>query len=86
MRGEFDDKLNWPFQGYLEVEVDVGDSECYEEIFKFTSRSPAKAAGRVYDSERNTFGQGCVRCIPHDDLSPLLSKLRLRVCSVTVHS
>ena len=86
MRGEFDDKLNWPFQGYLKVEVDVGDSECYEEIFKFTSRSPAKAAGRVYDGKRNTFGQGCVRCIPHDDLSPLPSKLRLRVCSVTVHS
>ena len=85
-RGEFDDELDWPFQGYIEVEMDVGDNECYEETFKFTSRSPAKAAGRVHYGERNNFGQGCSMCIPHDDLSPLPSKLRLRVCSVTVNS
>ena len=85
MSGEFDDELVWPFRGHLEVEVRTDDGMYYTETFKFNSRSPAKAADRVYFGERNEFGQGCVRCIPHDDLSPLPSQLKLRVCSVTVN-
>ena len=85
MKGEFDDKLHWPFQGELEVEVQADDEE-YEETFKFTSRSPAKATRRVDYGERNDFGQGCAKCIPHDEISPLPSKLTLWVYSVTVNS
>ena len=53
-RGEFDNELDWPFQGYIKVEVDVG---CYEETFKFTSRSPAKATGRGRNKDYMLSGQ-----------------------------
>ncbi len=85
MRGEFDDMLAWPFRGFLKVEMHTNES-VYEEAFRFRSRSPAKACGRVLIGDRNEFGQGCVKCIPHNKLVPFPSTLRLRVCSVTVRS
>ena len=84
--GEYISVLDWPFQSHLEVEVHTDHGEYCEETFKYNSRSPAKAINRVSYDERNVLGQGCVRCIQHDEIQPLPSQLRFRVCSVTINS
>ena len=84
MRGEYDDKLTWPYRGNVQVTL-VTDEEDYEEKLKFTSKSPAKAAKRVEDGDRNDYGQGLSKFVEWDDVS-YLSSLHFRVQSVECKS
>ncbi len=85
MQGGFDDCLSWPFRGSVSVQLLIDDKkEYYEANLLFSTRSPARATARVCGFERNSFGQGSVRFLPHSRLQPLPPTLRLRVCKVSV--
>ena len=83
MRGEFDDKLTWPFRGNIVVRLVLHDEDI-ETTLRYTVRSPDKSSCRVFNSDKNSFGQGMVRFISHPELYPLPYSLRFRVSSVRV--
>ncbi len=86
MKGEFDDMLAWPFRGNVEVDVlvDGDEDRSYSHTFKFTDRSPSKAADRVVYGDRNTFGQGRANCISLNDLVEHPDFLKFRIHCVLI--
>ena len=70
MRGEFDDHLKWPFQGYITVTMlnQLEDNNHTAKNIKFTDVTEAKYIGRVTDGERAPSGWGKPKFITHTDL------------------
>ena len=70
MRGEFDDHLKWPFQGYITVTMlnQLEDNNHTAKNIKFTDVTEAKYIGRVTDGERALSGWGKPKFIAHTDL------------------
>ena len=64
MRGEFDDKLEWPFQGEVHVQLlnweEGGENlkESYSRVIPFDESAQECTAGRVVGGERAEFGRG----------------------------
>lgn len=84
MRGEYDDHLNWPFQGIVRVTL-ITPSEDFKRSLIFTSSSPPKASKRVTEGEFHIFGQGEVKFLQWDNISHL-SFLQFHLDSVECRS
>lgn len=83
MKGEYDDKLSWPFRGTVTVTLITDDEDDdFEGDLEFTSKSPAKATRRVDEgSVLNDYGQGVSKFVEWDDVSHL-SCFHFRIGSV----
>ena len=99
MRGEYDDELEWPFEGSITVDLlnqkeDKG--HCSETFYlKRYSNSDGMFTSRVVDNETASRGCGSSQFISHTDLSYNSTSnteylqddcLRLRVSNVVVYS
>ena len=94
MRGEHDDKLNWPFQGDITIQLlnQKRDQEHVEYTIHFNDASGC--AARVTSRERAAKGFGISRFISHTAVkvstrtTRYLYKdcLKWRVTSIVVHS
>ena len=90
MKGEYDDDLRWPFRGHvtvelLDIEEDYDDYyEDVEDVFKFNTHTPARAASRPVDGERNEYGHGNAEFIYHDHIPDWVNTLHFRVTRVTL--
>ena len=58
MRGEYDDRLVWPFRGDITVQVvdQSSDQEHLEETIKFSDKSSISSCSRVTSGERAESG------------------------------
>ena len=70
MKGEFDDHLKWPFQGYITVTLlnQLEDNNHTAKNIRFTDTTEAKYIGRVTDGEIAPSGWGKPKFIAHTDL------------------
>ncbi len=69
MRGEFDDKLNWPFRGKLQIELlNLSGDENIERTLVFEAKTPDRSAQRVTDGEMASSGWGFYSIIAHSKL------------------
>ena len=59
MRGEYDDKLVWPFHGEITIQLvnQISDQMYQEQTFKF-NKSTISSCSRVSSGERATSGCG----------------------------
>ena len=91
MRGEFDDQLQWPFQGDITIQLlnqrGEGEQDCEYTVY-FDDQTPYDTAARVRDDETADDGWGCERFISHDLLQPYMHNDRLvfRISEVTCTS
>ena len=67
--GEYDDTLEWPFQGVVTVEIlnQSGDKNHYKQVIPFNNETPDKCKNRK-KKEDNTLALGYPKFIPHTDL------------------
>ena len=68
MPGEYDDTLEWPFQGEVTVELlnQLEDKNHYKDVTPFNDETPDECKNRK--EEKNTNGWGEPLFIPHTDL------------------
>ena len=68
MPGEYDDILDWPFQGVVIVELlnQVEDENHYKRVIFFNDNTPDKTKNKM--KKENTNGWGQPQFIPHTDL------------------
>lgn len=66
-RGEYDDKLQWPFRGrfVIQLQNQMRDAGHWEDILTFSSSVPEVYRSRVTNSERSDRGWGKHMYIPH---------------------
>ena len=72
MKGEFDDCLEWPFQGRLSISLldqDKGEDHKIE-IIDYSKEIREFYNGRVTERETARYGKGLHQFISHDQLSP----------------
>ena len=70
MQGEFDDQLEWPFQGKITIKL-VNQEEDRDHVTKtFYSRSAGERCERVMTKERIKNGWGIGQFLPHAELQP----------------
>ena len=97
MRGEHDDKLKWPFQGDIPIQLlnQKQDQEHVEYTSDFGDEAIAYgSAARVTSGERATKGRGIFQFISHTKVeSPTWTAqylhndcLKWRVANIVVHS
>ena len=69
MRGKFDDRLRWPFQGHITVQLinHLEDKEHYTATLDF-SNADSDLANRVVTRERAPNGKGTIKFLPHSEL------------------
>ena len=69
MRGKFDDRLRWPFQGHITVQLinHLEDKEHYTATLDF-SNADSDLANRVVTRERARNGKGTIKFLPHSEL------------------
>ena len=92
LKGEFDDRLLWPFRGNLTVRLLRNNSETwyYEKVVSFTERVHPRVSGRVTKGDKLIQGFGIDLFIPQDSLTTLSgyvqdNSLRFRVLTSQVH-
>ena len=86
-KGEFDDELNWPFQGKLEIQLLNQDERCYTLTIDFDDPYVGAARDRVIEGEKSKFMLGTDKFISHDDLQAKLLKndsLGFRISTILV--
>lgn len=72
MRGDYDCRLKWPFQGKITVQLrnQVGDRHHATGFVRFTEVTPVQCSSRVEgEGERAEEGRGVEKFISHSDLS-----------------
>lgn len=71
LKGEFDDKLQWPFRGDFTIRLLRNNSETwyYEKVVSFTERVHPRVAGRVIKGDKLVQGFGIDQFIPQDSLT-----------------
>ena len=73
MKGEYDEYLEWPFQGSFSVQLlnHIEDKGHHEMVIPFTDKTPADTCGRVTSTEkpRSECVWGSDRFIAHHELS-----------------
>ena len=81
-RGEYDDKLQWPFRGrfVIQLQNQLRNAGHWEDILTFSSSVPEVYRSRVTNSERSDRGWGKHMYIPHGfvDFNPLTKSQYLR--------
>ena len=96
MRGEFDDHLNWPFQGHVTLSIlnQLEDDNHTTNTIRFTNATNDKVVGRVTKGERAPSGWGRHNFIAHSELDYNYSKncqylkydcLRFRIVSIEMN-
>lgn len=78
MKGEFDDKLTWPFQG--KIKIQLLDLVNEKGIFTPTIIYSAKAGDRVTEGEESKTMIGLAKFIPHSYLPQCLKDDCLQFC------
>ena len=97
MRGEFDDRLKWPFQGHGTVAMlnQLEDNNHTTKTIRFTETADIQVIGRVTDGERAPDSWGYQTFIAHTDLTYTPAEnhqylkydcLRFRIIKVEVHT
>ena len=71
MKGEFDDGLEWPFQGDVYVNLHIESGEDIVKTIIFGPKAHVKAVQRVIQGEMNEFGQGDFHFAHHSRLGSL---------------
>ena len=68
--GEYDDTLEWPFQGEVTVELlnQLEDKNHYKDVTFFNHETPDDCKSRKEEEEEDTGGWGTDQFIPHTDL------------------
>ena len=93
MRGEFDDRLKWPFQGQITIAMlnQLEDNNHTTFTIRFANTTNSKAISRVTCGERAPSGTGYPMAVAHTDLNYKPAKncqylkfncLRFRIISV----
>jgi TNF receptor-associated factor 4 len=92
MKGEFDDRLLWPFRGDLTIRLLRNNSETwyYEKVISFTERIHPRVSGRVVKGDKLIQGFGIDQFIPQDSLTSSSgyiqdNSLRFRILTSQVH-
>ena len=92
MKGEFDDRLLWPFRGDLTIRLLRNNSETwyYEKVISFTERIHPRVSGRVVKGDKLIQGFGIDQFIPQDSLTTSSgyiqdNSLRFRILTSQVH-
>ena len=95
MRGEYDSRLVWPFQGDITIQL-VNHSNCHlERIVPFSDAAIASGAGdRVTSRDIATIGSGYAEFVSHTDVEYSAStrryivnnSLTFRITKVEVYS
>ena len=90
MKGDYDDRLNWPFRGDITIQMlsQAGDEERSTRILDVTADDD-EFGSRVLVRERAESGLGIFQFIPHQQLNPKFLKdncLRLCVPEVNIAS
>ena len=71
MRGEFDDRLKWPFQGNISIKLVNQREDRYHVIQTVGSRNASsERCKRVLTDERINNGWGFLNFLPHAELQP----------------
>ena len=70
MRGEFDDRLKWPFQGHVTVAMlnQLEDNNHTSHTMRFTEAKSNSVIGRVTNAAIASSRWGCQNFIAHTDL------------------
>ena len=70
MSGEYDDTLEWPFQGEVTIELlnQLEDKNHMKYIIQYNESTPEKQKQRVLKGEDNTAGWGYSQFISHSEL------------------
>ena len=87
MKGEYDDFLEWLFNGHVTVELLDPDSEGIEEVeevFTFNTRTPPRAKRRCICDEHNAHGHGDPEFILQSEIPDSVDALNFRVTSVSL--
>ena len=95
MRGEYDDRLVWPFRGDITIQLlnQISDQEHYEDTFCFDDET-GSISHRVVSRVRASEGWGEPEFIRHAEVEAITATTRyikdkcmkLRVVKVVVHS
>ena len=67
MKGDFDDKLKWPFFGEVFVKLVVGEMT-FRKPLRFMSKSPQWATGQVLRGRAHSVGQGDAEFVKLNDV------------------
>ena len=95
MRGEYDSRLVWPFQGDITIQLVNHNNDHLERIMHFNDAAFASgAANRVTSGDRATKGPGYQKFISHTDVESSTStrryidnnSLTFRITKVEVYS
>ena len=90
MQGEFDDKLEWPFQGEVHLQLQsweeggANSKEPHSRVIPFDESAQECTAGRVVGGERAEFGRGLCKFASHRDIQARYSRndcLKMQVYS-----
>ena len=85
MRGEYDDKLQWPFQGKVTIQMRSKGTDVWggDVVITFDNTTPPGSRDRPLDCLGNR-SWGYVKFITHDKMQLYCSEdqLRFRICSV----
>lgn len=71
MRGDSDERQVWPFRGEVTIQLlsqKDKSGDIVEGTVRFDSRTPFRAAGRVFNSDVSYFGHGFPRFISHREV------------------
>ena len=94
MRGPFDAKLKWPFEGSITIQVlnQVEDKNHLEKIIDYTEQTDGSCNSRAIDAEISA-GWGYGKLLPHDSLGNNAAKntqylvhdtLRIRILKIEI--
>ena len=95
VRGEYDNDLDWPFQGSVTIHLinQRGDRQHYQKVIRFTEDTPLAVSNRVTESEMAKEGNGPTQFISQADLTYNQQKdteyvrddcLKIRVTSIHI--
>ena len=70
MRGEFDDRLKWPFRGAITIQLlnQLGDRIPATGTIRFTENTPSRYTSRVLNFEKAEKGWGLLKFIRYEEL------------------
>ena len=96
LKGEFDDRLNWPFRGAITIQLlnQLSDRIPATGMLRFTDNTPSRYTCRVLNAVKAEKGWGLLKFIRHEELGHNSVKnrqflkddcLRFRITKVDLH-